>query len=251
MTELERRVRDAGAAVDWPDTDLSGPVVARIEARERPERGQRWMRAALAVAAIALLVLATPAGRQAVADLLEVAGIRVQWGDSEPTGGGELELGVEVTVDEAENRVPFHPLVVVNPVLGAPDAVYLSQTPPGGAIHMVWEAEDRLPAAGGTGIGLLYSQFQIEGETGFVKSIRPEVEAREVTIRGNPGFWIEGKPHVISYEGEGGLQEEPARLAANVLAWDEGGVTHRIETTRDLEFALELAESLQLLSGGS
>lgn len=245
MSELERRVRDAGTAVDWPDTDLSGPVVARIEARERPGRGHRWMQVAVAAAAIALLVLATPTGRQAVADLLEVAGIRVQWGEETIVPGAGLELGTELGLDDVRDRASFPLLFPVGGDVGAPDAVYHSDFPPGGAVHLVWESGPSLPAAEATAVGLLYSQFQ-GSAPGFVKSVQPGSDAREVEVRGEPGFWIEGAPHIIFYEDQSGVQER-ARLAANVLAWEEDGLTHRIETTRGLAFALELAESLQPL----
>jgi hypothetical protein len=40
------------------------------------------------------------------------------------------------------------------------------------------------------------------------------------------------------------MREEPAWLSGNVLAWEENGVTHRLETMQTLEEALALAESL-------
>lgn len=243
MSDLERKLSGAAAGVDWPDSDLAGRVLTRIEASERPMTGRRWLQVAMAAAVIALLVLATPAGRQAVADLLEIAGIRVGWGVEDVGPGAELDLGDEVSLREVGD-LPFPVLIPREPEVGEPDAVYHSDFPPGGAVHFVWESGEVLPAAGATDVGLLYSQFRVPPGGFFVKSLTPEIGAEAVTVRGNPGFWIEGAPHIVFYEDESGAQER-VRLAANVLAWEEGGVTHRIETTFGLEETLDLAESLE------
>jgi hypothetical protein len=202
------------------------------------------------MAALALLVvatvIATPWGRQAVADILEVAGIRVSWAEPDSPAGAELDLGETVGLDEAGDTVSFQLLFPDDPGLGAPDAVYRSATPAGGAIHMVWRSDGELPAAGDTDVGILYSQFQVTGAEGFMKSVDHDVIVQDITVRGNPGFWLEGGPHYLAYiDAEGMFDEEMARLAGNVLAWEEGGVTHRIETTQSLEATLELANSLR------
>jgi hypothetical protein len=130
---------------------------------------------------------------------------------------------------------------------GRPDAVYLSERPSEGRISMVWEGGGSLPAAGGSDIGLIYSQFArdlAENEV-FVKSVRPDNGVRVVEIAGIIGLWIDGAPHVITYEdAAGNTAEEETRLAGNVLMWERAGVTHRIETTLPLAEAVRLAESL-------
>ncbi|HVR79969.1 MAG TPA: hypothetical protein VMS99_16450 [Acidimicrobiia bacterium] len=248
MIDLERTLRLAATGIDWPDADLTGPVVARITTAEKRTTGsRRWIQVALAAAAIAIFVVATPAGRQAVADLLEVAGIRVSWSEQTVTPVAELELGEQVSLEEAAEMASFPLLSPIGAEVGEADGVYFSDFPPGGAVHLVWESDRSLPAAGETGVGLLYSQFKLEAPGGFTKTVQPGSEARRVQVRDNDGFWIEGVPHIIFYEDETGSQER-ARLAANVLAWEEGGVTHRIETTLALDDALRLAESLRPIS---
>lgn len=249
MIDLERRLGLAAAGIDWPDADLTGPVVARITTAEQRTTGsRRWIQVALAAAAIAIFVVATPAGRQAVADLLEVAGIRVSWSEQTASPGAELELGEQVTLEEAAELASFPLLFPVGAEVGEADGVYFSDFPPGGAVHLVWESDGSLPAAGETDVGLLYSQFQVRTPGGFTKTVQPGNEARRVQVRDNDGFWIEGAPHIIFYEDETGVLEERSRLAANVLAWEEDGVTHRIETTLGLEEALRLAEALRPIS---
>jgi hypothetical protein len=41
--------------------------------------------------------------------------------------------------------------------------------------------------------------------------------------------------------------EESPRLAGNVLVWEKGGVTHRVEAMADLEVALAIARSMEVL----
>jgi len=249
MIDLERTLRLAATGIDWPDADLTGPVVARVTTAEQRTTGsRRWIQAALAAAAIAIFVVATPAGRQAVADLLDVAGIRVSWSEQTATPVAELELGEQVSLEEAAEMASFPLLFPVGAEVGEADGVYFSDFPPGGAVHLVWSPGEELPAAGDTGTGLLYTQFRLDDGGSFIKGLPPEVEAHPITVRGNQGFWIEGAPHIIFYEDESGVQEERSRLAANVLAWEEDGVTHRIETRLGLEEALRLAESLRPIS---
>lgn len=112
---------------------------------------------------------------------------------------------------------------------------------------MLWEGGESLPAAGESNVGLIYSQFDLdlaENEL-FVKSVRPDNGVRAVEISGVIGLWIDGAPHVITYEdAAGNVLEEETRLAGNVLMWERAGVTHRIETTVSLGEAQRLAESL-------
>jgi hypothetical protein len=111
---------------------------------------------------------------------------------------------------------------------------------------MVWESAETLPSAGDTGIGVLYSQFRVVGAEVFLKSLDDEHVIEEVEIRGEEGFWLAGNPHMVIYRDlEGVVHEETGRLAGNVLIWEEDGVTHRIETTLQLEETMALAESLR------
>jgi hypothetical protein len=132
--------------------------------------------------------------------------------------------------------------VSVPALAGEPDAVYLSE----GQVNMVWEGGESLPAAGDTGVGLLYTQFPSEsGGDRFVKGVGSETTVVAVEVAGASGLWIEGV-HVISREDESGRRiEETLRLAGNVLMWESDDVTHRIETAVGLEETLRIAESVE------
>jgi hypothetical protein len=112
----------------------------------------------------------------------------------------------------------------------------------------VWESAENLPASGDTGIGLIYGQFALElaEDVDFVKSVTPDTSVRAVEVGDAIGLWMEGAPHLISYEdADGNRVEEETRLAGNVLMWESDGVTHRIETTLSQVATLRLAGSLR------
>ncbi|HET9259047.1 MAG TPA: hypothetical protein VFP42_02835, partial [Acidimicrobiia bacterium] len=117
--------------------------------------------------------------------------------------------------------------------------------PSGGSVHMVWGASGTLPVTQDE-VAILYSQFRVVGSELYVKTLDDGGRVEEVAVRGVSGFWVRGEPHYLMYRDASGLvHEEEGRLAGNVLAWEEAGVTHRIETMLTLEDALGLAESLE------
>jgi hypothetical protein len=64
-------------------------------------------------------------------------------------------------------------------------------------------------------------------------------------VNGHPGFWIAGHPHELLYVNpDGKVVDEPARLVDNVLAWNDGELTFRIEGAPDLATAQRIAASL-------
>jgi hypothetical protein len=66
-----------------------------------------------------------------------------------------------------------------------------------------------------------------------------------VNVNGGQGYWISGEPHTFAYLSTRVTIPERARLAGNVLLWEVGGVTYRIEGPRTLEEAMRVARSLR------
>ena len=65
-------------------------------------------------------------------------------------------------------------------------------------------------------------------------------------MNGRPGVFLSGEPHyMFLLDEQGNAVEDSARLAANVLVWDDEGVAYRLEGDFELEEALRLAESLR------
>ncbi len=248
---IEQLLTELADHIDWPQPpDLDLRVRRRLAHPHDRRRRIRWIPVtAVLVILVASLLILSPGARQAVADLLGVAGIEIRFLSEigEPVGA-ELDLGEPVSMDDAAESIGF-PLSSPESV-GEPDDVYLSDRITGGVVTMVWEGEETLPAAGDTDVGLLYGQFDsdLDGER-FVKGLGPDTGVGPVVVAGSAGFWIEGAPHLIAYvDGSGRRVEETTRLAGNVLVWERVGVTHRIETTQGLPEALRIAESVAPVS---
>ena len=244
---VESLLSDLADHIEWPEPSaLTLELIPRL-AKPGPstQRRRRWVPATAALAVlVALLLVVSPQAREAVADLLGVAGIEIEFRPQleEPVGAG-LGLGREVSLEDAVASVDFP--VSIPDQLGEPDGVYLFQ----GGINMVWRGGENLPAAGDSDVGLLYSQFRFDGVGDRqVKSLGPESTVIPTEVAGWSGFWIEGDPHVISIEDASGRRaEETMRLAGNVLMWETDEVTHRFETTLGLDEALGIAESIRSL----
>ena len=66
-----------------------------------------------------------------------------------------------------------------------------------------------------------------------------------VSVNGGQGYWLEGEPHEFLYTDGRSVSVERLRLAGNVLLWEVGGITYRIEGPRTLDEALRIAYSLR------
>ncbi|HSK06086.1 MAG TPA: hypothetical protein VK990_01115 [Acidimicrobiia bacterium] len=242
---VESLLADLADHIDWPEPTVRHFELTPRLARPRPERSRahRWVSVTAALTVlVALLLVLSPQAREAVADLLGVAGIEIEFRPvlEEPLGAG-LGLGRETSLEEAVASVDFP--VSIPEQLGEPDAVYLFQ----GRINMVWQGGEALPAAGDSEVGLLYSQFRFDGDGDRqVKSLGPESVVIPIEVAGWSGFWIEGATHLVSIEDASGRWvEETLRLAGNVLMWETDHVTHRLETMLGLDEALGIAESIR------
>jgi hypothetical protein len=66
-----------------------------------------------------------------------------------------------------------------------------------------------------------------------------------VPVSGADGFWLEGAPHLLIQEEDGEIVEhEISRLAANVLIWERGGITYRVESNLGRAETLAIATSM-------
>ncbi len=253
ISHLESVLASLAKDIDWPDPSphFARRVAARIESGPTRERqsGRRRLAVALAVVAVFVGVMVfSPAARQAVADLLGAAGIRIMLtSEPIPVVGGELELGQPIELGDIANEADFVVRAPSGVQPGRPGGVYLSEN---GQVTMVWAGDETLPAAGDSGIGLLLTQSRagVGPELAF-KGVGPNAEISQTIVEGASALWIEGAPHTLTLlDREGNPIEETTRLAANVLLWEVNGVNHRLETTGDLASALAIVEALQPIS---
>lgn len=250
MTELELDLRSLGHELEWPPTT---DLVARVQHRLTGPTKQRgyplWRPVLMAGLVIVALTLGfSPVAREAVARLLGVVGIRIQT-EVETTVPPtfDLGLGAPVGAAEAKGLVDYSVLIPESSELGAPDAIYYNNQRLGGQITLLWAPQQNLPEAADSGVGMLISSFRgsLDSSTYSKELNAARNLLLDVEVRGRPGYWIEGEPHVFLFENANGVVEfESIRLAGNVLLWEENGVTIRIESALSREDALRIAESL-------
>ncbi len=262
--ELQTALLDLGRQLAYPATpNLARAVGNRL--RARPAR-RTWAWAplfaprrelALALAAVVLVVgaaLAFPPTRHAIADRLGLRGVEIKTTQSplpSLTPAPErtrLQLGQRVTLREAQGRVRYQVLQPTLSDLGSPDEVYFTEPPVGGQVALVYLARPGYPRDAQTGVSVLLTQFRgAVGRDAFAKSIGPGTRLDSVTVNGGAGFWIEGAPHLFYFyrDANGQSANAEARLAGNVLLWQQGELTLRLEGVANKDQALRIAQSVR------
>jgi hypothetical protein len=267
--DLEAAVRDLGSRLDYPPSEQVAFVVRqRLEQAEAPSRAwwprlmlgdrlrpavpQAWQRAAVAlivmVALLSGVLVFSPSARKAVAGWLGLRGVKIEVTPSlSPVPlGRNLVLGPPVSIAEAQAGVPFRILVPRAPGLTRPDEVDLTRTFSTGRVSLLYRTRPGIPRATATGVALILTEFEARPEEEYiVKKLVPSgARVQSVTVNGDPGFWIEGV-HEIFYTGpEGEFIRDTARLAGNVLLWQHGSVTLRLEADVSMAQALAIARSV-------
>jgi hypothetical protein len=255
MRELERELRALAADPPFPPTpDLAGAVRARLAAepvarrRRLPSRRLAspltWPVAAQAVAVLlavlAALMAASPGVRSAVLEVLGIEGARIERREPSPrarAAGDRLQLGRSVTLAQARRLAPFEVVVPSDP--GPPDAVrYDSAAPGGGQVAFLWDGDRPRP--------LLLTQIAALPEPVVGKAAGPRTRIEELTVEGEPGFWLSGSPHEFGFLSPDGMfHTDRLRLAGDTLIWNRDGVLLRLEGAPSKARALEIARSVR------
>lgn len=244
MTELERELVALGPALDYPPTpDLAPRVRARLE--ERRTFFQFPLRRALALGLVVVLVavgalMAVPSTRSAILEWLGVEGVTIEPVETLPAvePRADLDLGEAVSLEEAERRAGHD--VRVPEELGPPDAVYVRSSFPLEVVSLVYQGDEEDEE-------FLLTQFR-GGVRRVVakKLVQPGTTVVPVTLAGGSGFWIEGDPHVVAWVDEDGMvRTDELAVAGNVLLWEDGDLTLRLEGARTLREALRIASSAE------
>ena len=237
---LDAALRELAPDIIFPPTpDLRASVAARLRAPARP----RWWAPAAWPRAIALAVIVTLLlAATATALVIAVPGLRLTFLPTLPSPqvtseplATRLALGDPIPPETVEAGVPA--------VLGRPDEAYVAGDE---VLSLVYAAGDGLPELAGSEIGLLVQVIDGALDRDRVEKLVVEgVTITAVNIEGAAGFWIEGPPHLIRYEGaEGTDRSQPTRLAGDSLVWEAGGVLYRIESGLGLPETLRIAESI-------
>jgi hypothetical protein len=211
------------------------------------------LRRALVLALVSLLVLsgavfaAVPSVRDAVLEFIGLQGATIERREDLPPAPpvAPLDLGSRTTLEAADERLAFSPLVPAD--TGEPDGVYVSDRAPGGELSLTYRAREGLPRARTTGLGLLVTQIRGDLMPDFFQKLAPEAAViEELTVDGEPAAWIEGAEHFFFYRAPNGeVVEDELRLAQNVLLFQRGPLLIRLEGAFDRNRALEIAASLR------
>ncbi len=256
--DLERELSHLGGDVTFPPTPVfSFPATS-------PDAGGRvhgfvaiasW-KAGLAVAALLIAItLALPDARQALADWIGFPGIRIEIGDRAgdppPTVtsiGGSLLLGEAATLEGAASAVEFDLAVPGAGLEGVYPEVYLNTFKDAPVVSFLYPASNELPEVGDTGVGMLLMQIDAAGNTSMFMTKRASAESppRPVTVDGAAGMWIQGGVLMID---AGDPFWTYQRRSGNVLVWERGGITYRMESNLPLDDAIAIAEYLEPIKG--
>jgi hypothetical protein len=91
----------------------------------------------------------------------------------------------------------------------------------------------------------LFTQFAARVDEAVFKKVAPGTKIDPVTVDGRPGFWIEGAHYFTYIDRLGDMQTEQVRLAGNVLLWERGARTLRLEADVSKAEALRIAASVR------
>lgn len=239
MTELERALLTVGRNLELPVTpDLTGAVRTRLAEGRRPSLfSRRALIVALAVLAVAVgAVLAVPQARSTIRDWLGIGNVTIRYVEDLPpvdqaTAG--LELGEQMSLEEARERAGFRVRVPTVEGLDDPPKVFYNDT--SSQVAFLYGSEEKPK--------LLITQADARGA--IEKLVNLNVTERELVVvePGYAGIWLYGEKHAIFYPSTD--HEEPFRLVGNALVYEIDGVTLRIEAEISKDDALRIARSMR------
>ena len=234
--DLEQRLVGLGATLELPPApDVVPAVLSRLPARRRRGRPARRT-LVLALAATLLLAggaMAVPPTRHEILQVLGLRGVKIERVRRLPPAaartGLRLGLGRPIPLNRARHAAGFTAVLPPGPAVA-----FLGHDVPGGRISVL--------------IGrVLIIEFRGSSSAPFIfKMVGPGTRLERVRINGGPGFYLSGAPHVVIFQTQTGeIQADNVRLAGNVLIWQQGPLTIRIEGARTLATARALAQSLR------
>jgi len=249
-----------------PPRDLTAAVRQRLEEHAAPGRPRwsapgrpRWrapvrrlrrraVLTALAVlAALAVVVIATPQGRAAISRVFRFDGVELRQsqsqspgqtqspgpGQSRPaTGSASLPGEQRMSLAQARRQVSFP--ILVPAVLGQPGQVLVSD---GGRVVSLVYPRTR------------YGQVRMDEFAGQVDQIYFEKivyqgNVTKVTLNGRKALWIKGPHELIYIRRDGTTAEAPPRLTTgNTLLWGTRQAALRLEGGFGEQTALAIARS--------
>jgi hypothetical protein len=166
-----------------------------------------------------------------------------------PPFGYTLGLGQQIGPGNLDAIVGRH--VPLPEQLGPPASAWLDTSPGVPVVSLVWPISATLPGsrtlvATEPDIGAILTEIPATIEVPYLqKVLGPDAVLEQVSIRGQPGFWISGPPHeLLLLAPDGSAVSSQARLAGSSLLWEQAGLTLRFESYVDRSRALAIAGSV-------
>ena len=255
MPGWEERLRQIASGAVYPATPDLWPAVRRelsprADRRSAPRLG--WAAALGAVAlAVGLSLFAIPSARAALYRVIQLGVVRIfaepatatpLWtavpaGTPSPTAAPELRAPLDLlgatsldSVREALGdalRLPTYP-----PDLGEPDLAFL-QSLGGPVAVVVWLDRDD-PTRADLALHVL-------GPGTFAEKSNTQL-IQETRVSGQKALWLVGTHALQLRSGE---MDYRTLVTGNILLWQVGDTTYRLETDQPLEEAIRIAESLR------
>jgi hypothetical protein len=229
MNELERSLVALGGELAFPPAPDLAPRVGERLAAPAPRRSWSTRRALVLAIAVVVLALAAafavPSARTAILRFFHLRGVTIERVETLPPATRTsltAELGKPASEPLVERRLGFVPLVpagVSNPQL------YLRD----GFVSMV---VGRKPP-------VTLTEFRFGRGPDIVKKFMGPASSVEPVEIGDGGYWLSGAQHVTY------VPSLPPRYAGNVLLWQRGDVTLRLEGALTKAQALAIARSLR------
>lgn len=229
-----------------PTPPIAVSVRRQLATRRRPPSSARLRlirAAAIAAAVVAALLLISPDVREAVARFFGLETVRIERVATLPaapslpptaTPAGEVtpvpppaDLFGLTTLDEARARTRFE--------IGLPDS-----DPPAYVYFQDLEFAQQ--------VILVYPEFTIFEAEGAIyrKIIAGSTVVEDTRVGDQSALWLTGGEHLVRLQDPSGASRiDYRRVEGNVLAWEAGDVTYRIETRLTLAEALRIAESIR------
>ena len=243
---VEAELRAVGRSLEVPPVgDLTVAVRQQLEGRApgrryKPALGIRhsrlgWRAALVALAALLVVMVATPQGRAAIAHVFRFAGIelRQEPGPARHPGSRASLPGQRgMSLERARRQVSFP--ILVPAALGRPGEVVVSDR--GRVVSLIYPRTPyglvRIDEFAGHLDQLVFEKFVHSGDV------------TEVRVNGARGLWVKGPQELVYITRNGTPAAASARLTTgNTLIWGTRQVAVRLEGNLTRTAALAIADS--------
>jgi hypothetical protein len=221
--DLEHELKALAGEIAWPPTPALRPALAP---RGRDLRRPLLVAVALAVAAVAA-AFAVPQSRGAILRFLHLGAATIHFVDTLPPAQEKpLASSLGAALSEPDARDLLGGTLLLPPISPPPPLHANGQIV---SLLFLNKGQPVLLSEAHTGSGVFLKKVATNSTT-----------VTAVQVEADPGLWLSRGPHLVFFPGA------PPRLAGNVLLWQHGPLTLRLEGHNLTETdALELARSLR------